>query len=74
MIGVWRQIIALDHAPEDVSLTETSGASLQLNLQKAHTVGLRGTPTIVWLDKSGVSHTQSGLPDNVDALISGLAR
>lgn len=74
MVDVWREIIALNHAPEDVSLTETSGASLQLNLQKAHMVGLRGTPTIVWLDKSGVSHTQSGLPDNVDALISGLAR
>lgn len=72
MIDIWRQIIVQNHAPSDLSLTETSGAKLQLNLQKAHMIGLRGTPTIVWQDKQGASHVQSGLPDHLDQFIAGL--
>lgn len=73
MIDVWRQIITLNHAPADRARGATSGMQLQLNLQKAHMIGLRGTPTIVWRDRNGKAHVQSGLPDNLDSLIVDIA-
>lgn len=72
MIGIWRQIIEQNHAPDSQVLTDTSGAQLQLNLQKAHMIGLKGTPTFAWQDKEGVSHVQSGLPDNLEQFVAGL--
>ncbi|MFT8464842.1 hypothetical protein [Acetobacter syzygii] len=74
MVSIWRQIIAQGEAPEDMTPSDTAGAQLQLNRQKAAMINLTGTPTIAWLDKQGRAHQMTGLPDNLDSLITELGQ
>lgn len=73
MVPVWRRIMAQGRAPADGAVSETAEAALTLNLDAAHAIGVRGTPTIVWSGRDGAPHEEAGLPDDVDGFVAGLA-
>jgi len=72
MGNAWREISALGHARPGQVVADTAGAQLKLNLNAAHAIGVTGTPTLVWRDKTGVSHRSAGLPTDLEALLASL--
>ena len=72
MVPLWHRIMAQGHAPADVTISDNAQATLKLNLDAAHAIGVRGTPTIVWSDRNGTPHQEAGLPDDVDRFVAGL--
>jgi thiol:disulfide interchange protein DsbG len=74
MGNVWREISDLGHARPGHLPAATAGAGLQLNLDAAHAIGMSGTPTLVWKDRTGQSHSQAGLPNDIEGFLAGLQR
>jgi len=73
MDTAWRRIMDGDMPPENVETDPTAPAQLALNMSAAHAISIRGTPTLVWRDHGGQSHTQAGLPDDLEAFLKAIA-
>jgi thiol:disulfide interchange protein DsbG len=54
--------------------TDDAALHLQTNMAVAHAIGVRGTPTLVWRDKSGVSHVTEGVPRDIGQLVREMGR
>ncbi|MBS0965832.1 DsbC family protein [Acetobacter okinawensis] len=74
MEAAWQKIIDLHHVADDMPRTADAALHLQANMATANAIGVRGTPTLVWRDKAGVSHVTEGLPRDVEQLVRGLGR
>lgn len=72
MGGVWRHISTLGHADPDKAPAEVAQAALTLNLSAAHTIGMRGTPTLVWKDRTGATRQEAGTPDDLSQFLASL--
>jgi len=69
----WRKIMDGGRLPAGVETDPTAPAQLALNMTAAHAIALRGTPTLVWRNREGQSHTQAGLPDDLEAFLKAIA-
>jgi thiol:disulfide interchange protein DsbG len=49
-----------------------AAARLRGNMEAAKTIGLRGTPTLVWRRADGTEGRQDGMPSDVDALVASM--
>ncbi|GAB3588837.1 thioredoxin domain-containing protein [Acetobacter peroxydans] len=74
MEPAWRKIIDLHHVADDMPRTDVAALHLQQNMDVAHAIGVRGTPTLIWRDKAGVSHVTEGLPGDVERLVREMGR
>jgi thiol:disulfide interchange protein DsbG len=74
MEPAWRKIIDLHHVADDMPRTDAAALHLQQNMDVAHAIGVRGTPTLIWRDKAGVSHVTEGLPGDVAHLVQEMGR
>ena len=74
MEAAWRKIIDLHHVTDDMPHTAEAALHLQQNMDSAHDIGVRGTPTLIWHDKAGVSHVSEGLPGDVARLVRELGQ
>lgn len=74
MEAAWQKIIDLHHVADDMPRTDEAALHLQQNMDVAHALGVRGTPTLIWRDKAGVSHVTEGLPGDIARLVRGLGR
>ncbi|MBB2156646.1 DsbC family protein [Gluconacetobacter diazotrophicus] len=63
---VWREISAQGHARPGHVPAPTAAAQLHINMDAERAIGVTGTPTFVWRDKSGQSHMAAGLPEDID--------
>lgn len=70
----WQEIIDLHHVADDMPRTDEAALHLQQNMAVANAIGVRGTPTFIWRDKTGASHVTEGLPRDVEQLIRELGR
>lgn len=52
--------------------TPDAAARLQGNMEAAQSIGLRGTPTLVWRRADGSEGRQDGMPSDIDALVSSM--
>lgn len=74
MGAAWEKIIALHHVADDMPRTDDAALHLQANMAVAHAVGVRGTPTLVWRDRAGVSHVTEGVPRDIGQLVREMGR
>ena len=74
MEAAWQKIIDLHHVADDMPRTDEAALHLQQNMDVAHALGVRGTPTLIWRDKAGASHVTEGLPDDIARLVRGLGK
>ncbi|CEF57397.1 hypothetical protein [Acetobacter ghanensis] len=74
MQATWQKIVDLHHVADDMPRTDEAALHLQQNMAVANAIGVRGTPTFIWRDKTGASHVTEGLPRDVEQLIRELGR
>lgn len=67
MASQWQKIRDLGRSPDLNDASPEAASELVMNMAAAHDVGLKGTPTFVWEDKSGVK-LSAGLPDDITQL------
>ena len=54
--------------------TDDAALPLQGNMAVAHAIGVRGTPTLIWRDRAGVSHVTEGVPRDIGQLVREMGR
>ena len=74
MEAAWEKIIDLHHVADDMPRTDAAALHLQGNMAVAHAIGVRGTPTLIWRDKAGVSHVTEGVPRDIGQLVREMGR
>lgn len=52
--------------------TPEAAARLRGNMEAAQSIGLRGTPTLVWRRADGSEGRQDGMPSDLDALVASM--
>ncbi|MBI0538368.1 hypothetical protein D9599_22650 [Roseomonas sp. KE2513] len=52
--------------------TSEAAARLRGNMEAAQSIGLRGTPTLVWRRADGSEGRQDGMPSDLDALVASM--
>ncbi|WP_336718586.1 DsbC family protein [Asaia bogorensis] len=73
MGAAWQQIMAGGKGVADTRIDPTAPAQLVSNMAAAHAISIRGTPTVAWRDHEGHSHTQAGLPDDLETFLKAIA-
>jgi len=68
----WEKVSASGHADPSIAPGDTAPAALTLNLAAAHAIRMRGTPTLVWRDRTGAPREEAGLPDSVEQFLQSL--
>lgn len=72
MGDVWRHVSGLGHADMQKAPSPVAQAALTLNLSAAHAIGMRGTPTLVWKDRTGAIRQEAGTPDDLNQFLASL--
>ncbi len=72
MARAWRRISDVGHAVSGQEPDASASAELTLNLAAAHAVKMRGTPTLIWKDKTGTSRQETGMPDDIAQFLASL--